>query len=146
VSLINGVNTSAVFASTRDISGTGGSVQNAQNLGRDDFFKLLIAELQNQDPLNPKDDTAFLAELAQFSNLEETRNLAEVNSKLQVFQATTLSASLIGRNVEAQVENPTTGEMETWTGTVEEVRLGGDLPTLLVDGVSVDFANVSRVF
>lgn len=142
--LINGAQTSNVFGSTLT-DGTG-SVSKSKGLGREDFFMLLIAELKNQDPLNPKDDSTFIAELAQFSALEETRKLTEVNSQMQAFQATTQSASLIGRNVEAIIPDLLTGGMTTWSGEVSEVVLGGPMPTLIVDGVEVEFSSVSRVF
>jgi len=75
-------------------------------LGKDDFLKLLVAQLQNQDPLNPSDPTAFTAQLAQFSSLEQ---LTTVNSNLTAMaQASNTSQdlerlssfTLIGRNVE----------------------------------------------
>jgi flagellar basal-body rod modification protein FlgD len=48
-----------------------------QEMGRDEFLKLLIAQLKNQDPLKPQDNTAFVAELAQFSNLEQAMGMNE---------------------------------------------------------------------
>lgn len=77
-------------------------------LGKEDFLKLLVAQLQNQDPMNPSDPTEFTAQLAQFSSLEQ---LFSVNSSLaQMAESTNnsqdlerLSAfSLIGRQVEMQ--------------------------------------------
>ncbi len=52
------------------------------SLGKDDFLTLLIAQLQNQDPLNPADATEFTAQLAQFSQLEQLSNM---NTKLETF-------------------------------------------------------------
>jgi len=75
-------------------------------LGKNDFLKLLVAQLQNQDPLNPSDPTAFTAQLAQFSSLEQ---LTTVNENLAAMAKASnnsqdlerLSAfSLIGRQVE----------------------------------------------
>ena len=44
-------------------------------IGKDEFLKMLIAQLKNQDPLNPLDGTAFTAQLAQFSSLEQLQNI-----------------------------------------------------------------------
>ena len=74
MSAISGVNdTSSLFQSQ-------GSKE--ASLGKDDFLTLLIAQLQNQDPLNPADATEFTAQLAQFSQLEQ---LSNVNTKLETF-------------------------------------------------------------
>ena len=45
------------------------------SLGKDDFLKMLVTQLQNQDPLKPMDDTAFVAQMAQFSTLEQMKNM-----------------------------------------------------------------------
>ena len=50
-------------------------------LGKDDFLKMMIAQLKNQDPMNPMDGTAFTAQLAQFSSLEQLQN---VNTQLDL--------------------------------------------------------------
>ncbi len=71
-------------------------------LGKEDFLQLLVAQLQNQDPLNPQDPTEFTAQLAQFSSLEQ---LFTVNSNLEIMAAASgdserLSAlNLIGKEV-----------------------------------------------
>ena len=68
-------------------------------LGKDDFLKLMVTQLQNQDPLNPTDDKDFMGQMAQFSSLEQTSNMAQtldaMNSSSQVSQG----VSLIGHTV-----------------------------------------------
>jgi len=71
-------------------------------MGKEDFLTLLVAQLQNQDPLNPDDPTEFTAQLAQFSSLEQLYNLNESMAGLTTAQANSqkLSAlSLIGKEV-----------------------------------------------
>ncbi|NOQ46897.1 MAG: flagellar hook assembly protein FlgD [Desulfobulbaceae bacterium] len=73
-----------------------------QTLGQDDFLTLLVAQLQNQDPLNPTDATEFTAQLAQFSQLEQLFNLNDSMEQLATAQNNSerLSAlSLIGKEV-----------------------------------------------
>ncbi|HSB73585.1 MAG TPA: flagellar hook capping FlgD N-terminal domain-containing protein [Candidatus Methylomirabilis sp.] len=88
------------------VTGSSGSTDTgpSQTLGKDDFLRLLTTQLRNQDPLNPMDNTAFVAQTAQFSSLEQLQNM---NSTLQ--QLTTQmggagpasAAALLGRVVTA---------------------------------------------
>ena len=72
-----------------------------QTLGRDEFLKLLIAQLQNQDPLSPEDPSKFVSELAQFSNLEQLIAIREGVDALTASRGRGVldAASLIGREV-----------------------------------------------
>lgn len=74
----------------------------SEALGRQDFLKMLIAQLENQDPLNPQDGTEFTAQLAQFSSLEQLLGMREAIDQLVAVQtrAQTLGAvGLIGKSV-----------------------------------------------
>ncbi|PKK84425.1 MAG: hypothetical protein CVT49_03630 [candidate division Zixibacteria bacterium HGW-Zixibacteria-1] len=83
-----------------------------QALGKDDFLQLLVAQLTHQDPLEPMDDTQFIAELAQFSSLEQLQNMNEsINNSLawdylqmQTIN-NTMATSLIGRDIKATFNN-----------------------------------------
>ncbi|MFW5901419.1 MAG: flagellar hook assembly protein FlgD [Thermodesulfobacteriota bacterium] len=71
-------------------------------LGKTDFLKLLVTQLENQDPLNPSDPTEFTAQLAQYSSLEQLTNINDSMETFDSMQAESerLSAlSLIGKNV-----------------------------------------------
>ncbi len=65
-------------------------------LGKDDFLKLLITKLQNQDPLNPTSDEAFIADLAQFSSLEQMTNINNSISTLSVLQSNATNTTMVG--------------------------------------------------
>lgn len=81
-------------------------------LGKQDFLKLLITQLRNQDPLNPLDQNQFLAQTAQFTSLENLQNissqLAEMKSLAQG-QSLTQGASLLGKNAIAMGRDVTLG-------------------------------------
>ncbi|HOK06747.1 MAG TPA: flagellar hook assembly protein FlgD [Syntrophales bacterium] len=75
-----------------------------QTLGKEDFLKMLVAQLKNQDPLNPMSGTDFAVQLAQFSSLEQLYNLNTGIKNLGVYQmsqANLQAVSLIGKEVSA---------------------------------------------
>lgn len=94
-------------------------------LGKDDFLKLLTTELRNQDPLSPMDNKDFISQMAQFSSLEQTNNMANSMEALSsgissLFQHSLLSqgAALIGKQV-AGMDSAGDSLIE---GTVEAVK------------------------
>jgi flagellar hook protein FlgE len=106
--------------------------ETGSNLGKDEFLKILIAQLQNQDPTSPMDNSQFIAQMAQFSALEQMQQL---NSSFQYSQA----YSLIGRTVTAEV----TGDdklPQTITGVVSGVRTFNNVPYLCINGDYISMA------
>ncbi|MCW7073449.1 MAG: hypothetical protein OCU20_06135 [Methanophagales archaeon] len=74
-------------------------------IGKDDFFKMLLAQIQNQNPLNPIDGADFAAQLAQFSSLERLGNINDQLETMNLYQASVNNAqslNLIGREVTAK--------------------------------------------
>jgi flagellar basal-body rod modification protein FlgD len=101
----------------------------ANGLGKDDFLKLLVGQLQHQDPLNPSTDQDFIGTMAQFSMLEQVANLAKSNEETRKTLEHDHAIGLIGKTVTYTDEsgNPV-------TGVVEKVSRDGDTTTLTVGG------------
>ncbi|MGB4492946.1 MAG: flagellar hook assembly protein FlgD [Halanaerobiales bacterium] len=92
--------TATVRSSSTDYSSVQVERKDGNNLDKDAFFKLLITQLKYQDPLTPMDNTEFIAQMAQFSSLEQMANMNANLSQFLRIQALSEGASLIGRNVE----------------------------------------------
>jgi flagellar basal-body rod modification protein FlgD len=110
-------------------------------LSRDTFLKLMVAQLRNQDPMNPQDSAEFLAQTAQFTSLEKLEAVASQSSQALAAQMAFGASSLAGRTVSYLAED---GVTET-QGTVESVRFTAAGPMLTVGGVEVPIANVVTV-
>jgi flagellar basal-body rod modification protein FlgD len=82
-----------------------------QTLDATDFMKLLAAQFSSQDPMKPMEDTAFIAQMAQFTSLEQTQGLAAELTRLRSDQQLLMGNSYIGRNVTVENEDgdPVTG-------------------------------------
>ena len=95
-----------------------------QNLGKEDFLRLLTVQLRYQDPLNPMENTEFIAQMAQFSSLEQLQNMNQnleqnlgSEQQLQTAFQNNLATSLVGRTVEIPtVEVDWDGENATQIG------------------------------
>jgi flagellar basal-body rod modification protein FlgD len=128
------------------IFGSGGPTE--ADLGKDSFMRLLVTQLRNQNPLEPAKNEQMLAQLAQFSSLEEMQELNDNILGLAVLQQAnalmsqlTDSAALIGQNV--KYSHPDTGD-ETW-GKVESVKIVDGLAVLNIGGKDVPLANIIEV-
>jgi len=101
-------------------------------LGKDDFLKLMVAQLQAQNPLEPTSDTEYIAELAQFSQLEQTSNIAQSSEASVGDQRIAQAVQLIGHKV--SYLSPSTGE--TVEGSVQSAEISPTGATLTVNGES----------
>jgi flagellar basal-body rod modification protein FlgD len=110
-------------------------------MGKDQFLKLFVAQLQHQDPMNPMQDSDFMGQMASFSTLEQVSNMAGENTKIAQSLASSNAVGLIGRTV-------------TWTdaddavhnGVVEKVSTVDGKPSLTVGGTDgVDPSSISQI-
>jgi flagellar basal-body rod modification protein FlgD len=106
-------------------------------LGKNDFLKLLVTQLQNQDPLKPMEDKEFIAQMAQFTSLEQMQNL----TKTLLFQQAT---ALIDKDIKAEV--PGKNGTELVYGKVNSTReIGGEMYLILSNGTQVKASDVKTV-
>jgi flagellar basal-body rod modification protein FlgD len=127
--------TSTPLAVTQTASG-----KNAE-MGKDQFLKLFVAQLQHQDPMNPMEDSDFMGQMASFSTLEQVTNLAAANEAIAANLHLSQSVGLIGRTVtwtdEADV---------THTGVVEKVSQEDGNPVLTISGTEgVDPTTITQI-
>ena len=111
-----------------------------KTLDQDDFLKLLMAQFTAQDPLEPMKDTAFIAQMAQFTTLEQsksmTADIAALREQQQILQAN----SMLGRNVVVQVDGKLVSE-----GTVTAVKMEAGTPQIVVNGQAYALSQVLSI-
>lgn len=121
------------------------------NLGKDDFLKLLITQLQNQDPSNPMDNSEFIAQMATFSTLEQMVNIGtKLDTMIENNKQTSLVqySSFVGKEVDWQSidESGEEAVIDQGTGVIESVQFkDNQVSFLLEDGTKLEPANISQV-
>jgi flagellar basal-body rod modification protein FlgD len=108
--------------------------------GSETFLKLLVSQLQNQNPLEPMDGSDMLQQTAQFANVEAMQRLTDLQGRLLGVQQFSAASSLIGKQVTAFV--PGEGPVE---GLVEAVAAGESGAVLRVGGRDISLEHVIRV-
>jgi flagellar basal-body rod modification protein FlgD len=110
-----------------------------------DYMRLLVTQLQNQNPLEPMDNKDMSAQLAQFSQLQQTENLNTSFGRVLESVQRSYASSLIGKEVSFKVQGAD-GTIQTQTGEVDEVVIGADGTLLLmVDDQQVKLADVTSI-
>ncbi|MCB9851317.1 MAG: hypothetical protein H6817_11510 [Phycisphaerales bacterium] len=123
-------------------SGTGAAADPTQGLGGDEFFKLLIAQLVNQDPLEPTSNQELLNQISSIRDIELSTNLSESLQSLTSQQRFTSAASLIGQFITSTNEDG-----NTVSGIVQSIRFENDGSAILEmeDGGEVRLDEVGSV-
>ena len=128
---------SSVLSANNNTSGSSTTRVPTQTLGQDDFLKLFVAQMTSQDPMNPKSDGDFIAQMAQFSSLEQAKTTQTDMAQLSSLQLASTAASMIGKTVDIQVD-----QSQTTSGVVSGVRFDSGSPQLVVDGQTYDLSQV----
>ncbi|KAA9025872.1 flagellar hook assembly protein FlgD [Niallia endozanthoxylica] len=124
----------------------------SSQLGKDDFLKLLMTQLQNQDPSNPMQDTEFIAQMAQFSSLEQMTNMNSTLERFITQQQQSLLISynqFVGQEVAwhklSELEDGT-AEVKEGSGKVTSIQYKNEkVLFILEDGTKLEPANISQV-
>ena len=110
-----------------------------QELGKDDFLKLLIEQLKNQDPTNPMDNTEFVSQMTQFSSLEQMTNMSTAFARMATFINSSEAMNTLGKTVQINIGDTTvTGEV---TGATR-----GEAPQVQVNGMYYDIDKIAAVY
>lgn len=112
------------------VASTSATASSNSTLGIQDFLKILSTQLSYQDPLKPMDNQEFLAQMAQFTNLQQTQQMNTKMDQMLANQVATQGVSLLGRTVEVTTSSGTT------TGVVSKLSLTGSAPLLTVTPTS----------
>lgn len=125
------------------ISATSGVAANSSSsLTMQDFLKVLLTQLTYQDPLKPMDNQQFMAQIAQFTSLEQTQQMNTNLVSLLNNQASLQSVGLIGRTVTVNTDSGAV------TGTVSALSLAGSSPTVSITtsaGITMQSIDLSKI-
>jgi flagellar basal-body rod modification protein FlgD len=118
-----------------------GSAILSQGLGEDTFLKLLVAQLQYQNPLSPTDGTQFMSQLAQFAQVEKLNDISSSQTDATSWQRAVLGEGLIGKSVTG---TDTTGAKVSDLVTGLQITDSGPL-LMLKNGSTMDVSKISNI-
>jgi flagellar basal-body rod modification protein FlgD len=111
-----------------------------RTLNQDDFLKLVVAQMTTQDPLNPQKDSDFVAQLTQFTTLEQTKGMQTDISELRTQQQFLQANATLGRKV--SVED---GNGIITTGVVSAIQVEAGTPLIVVNGQAHDMGELISI-
>lgn len=120
-------------------SGKSSSSSSSKSLGSDDFMSLLLVEMQNQDPLDPMDNTEYIAQLAQFTSLNQTQTMSKELGYLRSDMQLASANGMIGKRVTVSDDSGTA------TGNVTAVSADEKGVYLTIGGKNYAYTSVTKV-
>ena len=136
-SITNGTITNSAYKTAEQQKAEANTVNN--DLDKQAFLKLLVAQMKYQDPMEPTDNTEYVSQLAQFSSLEAMNN---VSQSVDLQRAT----GLIGKVVTASKTDSVTGVATEKTGTVDFVTQSGSKTYITIDGDQYELDEISKIW
>jgi flagellar basal-body rod modification protein FlgD len=111
-----------------------------RTLNQDDFLKLVVAQMTAQDPLNPQKDSDFVAQMTQFTTLEQTKTMQSDISELRAQQQFLQANATLGRVVTLE-----DGNGAVTTGVVSSIQVEAGTPKLVVNGQAHDMTELVSI-
>ncbi|WJH33271.1 flagellar hook assembly protein FlgD [Paenibacillus sp. CC-CFT747] len=142
MSNVTGTNNVWPYYSKTNID-NGATKAKSNNLGKDDFLKILITQLKNQDPSKPLEDKEFIAQMAQFTSVEQLTNMA--NEMKMLRQSFSLSPELIGKSVNWETMD-TDGKKVTKSGIVEALSIKEGLQYAHIQGEEIPIDRLTKIW
>ena len=130
--------TSGIAAADSDYLKVTTETKKQSQLDKDAFMKLLVTQMKYQDPLNPMDNQEMMAQLAQFTALEQMTNVAKSAEKQ-------FANSMLGKQVSYTYKDTTTGTSQDFIGKVDYVKLNGGEVLLGIGNKEIELKNVQQV-
>lgn len=128
------------------LTDTQASAANQSSLGKDEFLKLMITQMQQQDPLNPMDNQAMVAQMAQFSSVEQMSNLNDNFKTANTIAQFMDSTGLLGKSVSVLDPSSDPANPQVIESTVSSVSFTQDGPLLtLSNGLTTTVGDLIRV-
>ena len=119
---------------------TPASVPDNAQMDKDTFLKLMVAQLKYQDPSKPADSSAFIAQTAQFTQVEKMDELVKQNAQMLLSQRTLSAGVLVGTHVTYMDDAG-----KTQSGTVDSVRINDTEPMAMVGGKEVPLGRIQTL-
>ncbi len=117
---------------------SGSSIAGNTDVSKDEFLVLLVAQLKNQSPMNPMEGHEFIAQLAQFSSLEQLITINETSTAMFENQQLLAGSNLVGKT--ATYLDPSTGLFEE--GKIEGIQIEGNTISAIINNQVVPPANI----
>jgi flagellar basal-body rod modification protein FlgD len=111
-----------------------------EDVGMDEFLKMMITELQHQDPLNPMDNAQMLQQISQIRQIAASDRLSKTLDAVMLGQSMATAGSLLGKNIEGMTDRG-----DKVSGRVDKVSVVNGIPKLLVGDQEIDLKNVSTM-
>lgn len=136
------ISVAVVDGKIQETASSGSSISDSKDsgssLGKDAFLQLLVTQMKYQDPLDPQDNSEYIAQLATFSQLEELQNMSNT---MQLSQA----SSLVGETVIMRTKSNVTGEVTYVAGTVDFVSIENNKAFLSINGSKYSIDDLDKV-